>query len=742
MDFLHPSSSAVASVAEIPFLGTVYETSKPTSFDEYPASFGFNPILVLQGGLQEIPATEVEPFVQAWLHLGLLVEVLNRALGRRHEGNNSNILTSQHFIRRSPLTDCHVISTSDLQSYFDGWRHRAERLDPQEKESDGQYILQCLRVARSFAATALSRTASNAAHFSFSPIIQSSIVVSGSILEFYASQIYDAPQSTWPQSLIALDRLSGMCDNEKSWLMSQFGCDGVYYRSMQNLAPDQKDHSRCNNEVCLANNVVAATYITRHATESCECDWIGLDKQDFLDCLRSDDVPLISIADPGSVMSTRRVQLFKVSEEVNYVAISHVWSDGLGNPNTNALPSCQLRRLGLLAAKALAQQSAAFWIDTLCVPHKGPEKKLAIAKMKETYEKATRVVVLDNQLLQTSLECELKSDGPYNNMPLGTRVEAFMQISLSGWMRRLWTFQEAVVSRELEFQFADGLVNLRRLFLTVRNNRHPIIHQAFSNLMVLLSLRYQIDGGLLMIHLLNALRWRSTSNAEDEAICIAAIFDLSPERFIDLPLEQHMPELLKSLGSIPVGLLFSRIQGRHAQNFSWAPASFLNSQHRLDLTFAHGRSALAHVDESGLTAQLPGWISVDKSVQPLGKPWWVEETDPATSAKATATLLQVYRGTSDDKIMEWQPSDYLVFANVRMGLIVKPGEDMILPTGPTKFSKGICVAVLDENSDALRVKVICRVVMAVCDYRELLDNITIEPTMIQRLEDSQKWLFV
>ena len=28
-----------------------------------------------------------------------------------------------------------------------------------------------------------------------------------------------------------------------------------------------------------------------------------------------------------------------------YIALSHVWADGLGNPKANSLPQCQLRRI-------------------------------------------------------------------------------------------------------------------------------------------------------------------------------------------------------------------------------------------------------------------------------------------------------------------------------------------------------------------------------------------------------------
>ena len=59
------------------------------------------------------------------------------------------------------------------------------------------------------------------------------------------------------------------------------------------------------------------------------------------------------------------------SADVCYVALSHIWADGLGNPFKNSLPLCQLNRLQN-AVKNLQNHSepnirgCSFWVDTLC----------------------------------------------------------------------------------------------------------------------------------------------------------------------------------------------------------------------------------------------------------------------------------------------------------------------------------------------------------------------------------------
>jgi hypothetical protein len=61
------------------------------------------------------------------------------------------------------------------------------------------------------------------------------------------------------------------------------------------------------------------------------------------------------------------VKLVESTGDICYVAISHVWADGLGNPFGNALPRCQLIGLQNLA-KGVVQASgldvpALLWLD-------------------------------------------------------------------------------------------------------------------------------------------------------------------------------------------------------------------------------------------------------------------------------------------------------------------------------------------------------------------------------------------
>lgn len=84
--------------------------------------------------------------------------------------------------------------------------------------------------------------------------------------------------------------------------------------------------------------------------------------------LNSGHIPLISSINDDD--NSGKIKLVAADLDSPYVAISHVWSDGLGNLTKNALPKCQLLRLSSLVQN-LPQRSSRidrFWLDTICVP--------------------------------------------------------------------------------------------------------------------------------------------------------------------------------------------------------------------------------------------------------------------------------------------------------------------------------------------------------------------------------------
>jgi hypothetical protein len=99
----------------------------------------------------------------------------------------------------------------------------------------------------------------------------------------------------------------------------------------------------------------------------------GPSTSDLKDILRLDNqFPVIIVLSHPE--STERLKLRVVAHDSpecsGYIAFSHVWSHGRGNPSINRMPLCQLERLARLASQGrkTTKSYGAFWIDTLCVP--------------------------------------------------------------------------------------------------------------------------------------------------------------------------------------------------------------------------------------------------------------------------------------------------------------------------------------------------------------------------------------
>jgi hypothetical protein len=102
---------------------------------------------------------------------------------------------------------------------------------------------------------------------------------------------------------------------------------------------------------------------------------------DLFESLKAGQIPLITYA-AESGGETKRMSLFRYQPGLKYVAISHVWSDKLGNPLRNGLPRCQLQRLQRLvdALYEPEERPVPFWIDTISCPTE-PEEATDLAIM-------------------------------------------------------------------------------------------------------------------------------------------------------------------------------------------------------------------------------------------------------------------------------------------------------------------------------------------------------------------------
>lgn len=229
----------------------------------------------------------------------------------------------------------------------------------------------------------------------------------------------------------------------------------LYYLSTWDRVILKKDHSRCgSSRSCQAHQLNPKTYATQHAAGCLGCQEHGLSSETISSFLVPDKtvVPLVTVDSRrlDSPIEAVAADISRVESVLSYVAISHVWSDGKGNPHRNYLPLCQLQRLQdcTNALYPSDQHPVPFWMDTLCVPvgkKFWPVRNRALNRMKSTYKSAEKILVFD-----TSLEIVDSSVAP---------EEALIRIRYSPWSSRLWTMQEGRLGLNLYFQFRDTSIS-------------------------------------------------------------------------------------------------------------------------------------------------------------------------------------------------------------------------------------------------------------------------------------------
>lgn len=163
-------------------------------------------------------------------------------------------------------------------------------------------------------------------------------------------------------------------------------------------------HQHCSDEYCTANQIDENTYETQHASVGCDCTFVQIDSEQVTALIRAGEVPLIRIT--SSITGAVNVEVVRATIDNPFVAISHVWASGMGNPHDLALPNCQLLRILRLAAlpdpnSRRPPRLCTIWIDTLCLPTRFSGEILrrqAINQMTRIYSEAKSTLVLDQDL--------------------------------------------------------------------------------------------------------------------------------------------------------------------------------------------------------------------------------------------------------------------------------------------------------------------------------------------------------
>ena len=427
MEHIHNCSEQNAFLRMPCLVDPLYTMSKEKKeWLEYPQYRGFEYNSASMFEWEKYPASKLADFLQDWLFFGLLRAVLPEEIP----------VTAEDFIRKGE-DGKNYFTTARLAKYIDSWQ---------------QFLLEKSIVERTQLKEAARRILHQANpvinHVSDLPAIQGLRLSPSMPLEcalpcaLLGNALWlaiDANYSTWCSQDLIWEQLElqGWCPFIVAGISNELSTT-CYFATIGGPKP-ARDHEQCTETVCLYSLIIKAQHIP-----GCNaCQRLASPAAEVASSITRDITPVLRVISHPQP-SKSRLEFRGSTYNTPYIAISHVWSDGLGNPLANEVYTCQAERLQKAVDRVFREQGSNtveagwWWLDTLCVPtqeeHKA-QKELAIAQMKQIYARASGVLVFDS--------------GLYHCDDSISALEVLARLRLSNWFRRLWTYQEGYFAQTL-----------------------------------------------------------------------------------------------------------------------------------------------------------------------------------------------------------------------------------------------------------------------------------------------------
>lgn len=407
-------------------------------------------------------------------------------------------------------------------------------------------------------------------------------------------------------------RQKNWCPSHMSIIFDKLTVEPTWY--FANMEPPGKhiDHSQCTGHLCIQSQITSqASYKLSHTEPDCRCPQLYVDVKRLREILEAGETPVFDLKDSKDPDSAELVILSDKSK--GYVAISHIWSEGLGSYESNSLQYCEIKRLFKMI-RALPVMDKLLWIDTLAVPVLNDElKHYAIGQMRHVYK--------DHHVLLLDRYCQsFKTRG---REPL----EIFSRVFNSTWVKRFWCLQEGLLARTVWVKFADKILDLNSVFdslpqalFPMRAQQTIVMNIAMNLQSMALGLQPERKSGLQnnlkgVVNAHRAVKHRGLTEPTDEAICLAVLLDLDVEKVVATDKGVRMEILWSMIKEIPLSLVFSKsVVKCRGPGFRWAPSSF-RTQLAKDTEYSAwaGPSNLwedfkTNLTPSGLTFNLPGFL--------------------------------------------------------------------------------------------------------------------------------------
>ena len=514
MDHVPYPKNAITPKLEIPYICDNLQDYDGLGFFNYAVRRGWCTSANREGWIDCSPAMAAKRG-QNWLYFGLLREIL----GKRY--------CKEAFLKRSLAGGGFFIDTNELPEYLDHWTRTINRwkvikgdlwrtrILERSEELFAEANIQAETLERAFVSELYEQDFGNNAsnpEFFHCQKVALAVKVLLQTLRIAASKIGglgerpSAPHSDKippPRIIVSQMVQRKLCSKQIQDFNDDFSAAVTFYLAALPRPVPEDNHRACSIEKCIANNVDESRYKTQHVQDHCECQFTGPEPREVRELIQRGHVPLISLGVSSS--GDPELKVVKAQPGVKYTAMSHVWSGGLGNFQTNELPRCQLlylhdvlqrlkdfkppevlpgsciqwKRIQWGALPRWAQptisipvirvpsfsrsdnrgtsllrfgfpsgrpkQRVLFWMDTLCIVGEADSavRAKAISKMALTYAAAENVLVLDPELQKITLE--------------GLSQEQICaHVLCCAWLTRSWTMQEARLSRRWFALFADG----------------------------------------------------------------------------------------------------------------------------------------------------------------------------------------------------------------------------------------------------------------------------------------------
>ncbi|VUC20313.1 unnamed protein product [Clonostachys rosea] len=380
------------------------------------------------------------------------------------------------------------------------------------------------------------------------------------------------PPDPWVSPIWRWMTQDGWCRSELARLFGQLPLPGLLFLYNMKRPRDDESHPMIRIRK-QKRQLKEDKYKTKHVDGCLGCKEIAANKESLRLIIEKDKVPLILSIDEED--SNTEIFFVEGEPDLHYVAISHVWSDGLGNLDGNALPRCQLLRLSNMVRNLTGKHEGIllFWCDTICIPPDSADMKdtqdLALGQMRNIYANASVVLVLDSWLFNDTMEN--KSD-----------LEILMKIVCCGWNTRLWTYQEGALAKSLLFQFLDGAYDIDDGKVAIDRSaslleRISLGHALSDRVKVLRNFREQANQLDRLSAAAAALAHRTTSVASDEALCLAVLLDLNVTEIARADPALRMEKFWKMLPEVPQHFLGINRACMLVDGLHWAPRTFLAS---------------------------------------------------------------------------------------------------------------------------------------------------------------------